>query len=139
RQVVPAGAEVTGRISKIEDLSGRQRTMAVLNADFSPPHKVGLQFDELVLRDGKKIPLHVQVMPWSGQVMHLASAKDNEKKSGVASSKIDQAKQEAKTRWEQAMAEVKRPGKVHRLTRYAFSQLPARPQYLDAGAVYVAE
>ena len=37
------------------------------------------------------------------------------------------------------MAEVKRPGKVHRLTRYALSQLPARPQYLEAGAVYVAE
>jgi hypothetical protein len=138
RQVVPAGTEVTGRIAKIEDLSGRQRAMAVLNADFSPPHKVGLEFDELVLRDGRKIPLHVEVMPWSGQVMHLASAKDN-KKSSVASGKIDQAKQEAKTRWEQAMAEVKRPGKVHRLTRYALSQLPARPQYLEAGAVYVAE
>ena len=111
--------------------------MAVLNADFSPPHKVGLEFDELVLGDGKKIPLHVAVMPWSGQVMQLASAKD--KKSSVASGKIDQAKQEAKMRWHQAMEEVKQPGKVHRLTRYALSQLPARPQYLEAGAVYVAE
>ncbi len=139
RQVVPAGTEVTGRIAKIEDLSGKQRTMAVLDADFSPPRKVGIEFDELVLGGGKKIPLHVAVMPWSGQVMQLASSKENEKKSGAASNKIDQAKQEARTRWHQMMAQIKQPGKVHRLTRYALSQLPARPQYLEAGAVYVAE
>ena len=138
RQVVPAGTEVTGRIAKIEDLSGKKRMMGVLNADFTPSRKVEIEFDELVLGQDRKIPLHVEVLPWSGQVMRLASAKEDKKK-GAASEKMDQAKQEARTRWQQAMAQVKQPGKVHRLTRYGISQLPARPQYLNAGAVYVAE
>jgi hypothetical protein len=137
RQVVPAGTAVTGRIARIESLSRTKRTLGVLNADFTPTRKVEIEFNELVLAQGKQIPLHAEVMPWSGQVMQLV-AKD-EKKNGAASKKIDQAKQDAKKQWQDAMKEVKAPGKLHRLERYAVSQLPMRPQYIDAGTVYIAE
>ena len=136
-EVVPAGTEVTGRIASIDGLSGKKRIMGALNADFTPARKVAVEFDELVLSQGKRITLHAEVMPWSGQVMRLASAKEDKK--SVAAGKIDQAKQEARTRWQQAKAQIKQPGKIHRLTRYAVGQLPVRPQYLEQGAVYVAE
>jgi len=138
REVVPVGTEVTGRIAKIVKPSGTKRMLGVLNGDFTPARKVDIEFDELVLAQGKRIPLHVAVMPWSGQVMQLVSTKD-EKKSGAASEKIDEAKQQARKQWQDAMKEVKDPGKMHRLKRYAISQLPVRPQYIDAGTVYVAE
>ena len=37
------------------------------------------------------------------------------------------------------MAQLKTPGRVHRLTRYAEAQLPAHAQYIPAGTVYFAE
>ena len=37
------------------------------------------------------------------------------------------------------MAQVKQPGKMRRLGRYAVARLPVHPQYLDAGTVYFAE
>jgi len=40
REVVPAGSQVTGRISAIEGVSGKKRFLAALNADFSPARKV---------------------------------------------------------------------------------------------------
>ncbi len=138
REVVPVGTEVTGRIKKIESLSGTKRMMGILNADFTPARKVDIEFDELVLAQGKQIPLHALVMPWSGQVMQLVSTKE-EKKSSPTSEKIDQAKQQAKRQWEDAMKEVKAPGKMHRLKRYAAGQLPARRQYIEAGTFYIAE
>ena len=37
------------------------------------------------------------------------------------------------------MSEVKAPGKIHRIERFAVGQLPVHPQYIDAGTVYFAE
>jgi len=141
RLVVPAGAEVDGRIAEIEGISKKKRTLGILNADFTPARKIEVEFDQLVLADGRKIPFKAVVTPGSGQVMQLVSTKDDKKHTAkdTASEKIDQAKQEARRQWHDAMKQIKEPGKVHRLERYAISQLPARPQYLDAGTLYFAE
>jgi len=141
RMVVPAGAEVDGRIAKIEDLSKKKRMLGVLNADFTPARKVEVEFDQLVLANGKKIPLQAVVTRGSGQVMQLVSTKDDKKNTAkdAASEKIDQAKQQVRQQWHDTMKQIKEPGKVHRLERYAISQLPARPQYIDAGTLYFAE
>src|SRR5258708_12778238 len=37
------------------------------------------------------------------------------------------------------MQQVKQPGKMHRIKHAALAQLPAHPQYIDAGTVYFAE
>jgi type IV secretory pathway VirB10-like protein len=142
RLVIPAGSEVTGKIASIEGVSGKKRTLAALDAEFTPAHKIDVEFDELVLADGKYIPLHAIVSPGPGQVVQLVTAADNEKKSGVktaATEKMKEAKQEARRQWEDAMKQVKEPGKVHRLQRYLVAQLPAHPQYIEAGTLYLAE
>jgi type IV secretory pathway VirB10-like protein len=142
RLVVPAGTKVDGHIARIEGLTRKKRTLGILNADFTPTRKVEVEFDQLVLAEGRTIPFKAFVTPGSGQVMQLVSTKDNKKKKSAkdsTSEKIDEAKQEARRQWQDAIKQIKEPGKVHRLERYAFSQLPARPQYLDAGTVYFAE
>ncbi len=142
RLVVPAGTEVGGRISGIEAISRKKRVLGILDGDFTPARKVEVQFNELVLPDGKQIPFESVVTPGSGQVMQLVSTKDEKKKKtakDAASEKVDEAKQEAKRQWREALKQVKEPGKVHRLERYAVNQLPARPQYIPAGTVYFAE
>jgi hypothetical protein len=140
--VVPVGTEVTGRITQLEGVSGGKRTLDALNADFTPPRKVQIEFDDLELIDGRHITIHTTVTPGSGQVMQFVTAADAEKKKGVkgaASDKADQAKEEAKRRWDIAMKQVHEPGKMHKITKYAVAQLPVHPQYIDAGTVYFAE
>ncbi|HEV7522579.1 MAG TPA: hypothetical protein VGP89_15860 [Candidatus Angelobacter sp.] len=139
--VVPVGAEVNGHIAKVDGLSRKKRVFGILNADFTPGRKVEVEFDELVLRDGKHIPFRAVVTPGSGQVMQLISSKDEKKSSAksVAGKKAQEAKQEARRMWSAAMDQVKEPGKVHRLERYVVNQLPVHPQYVPSGTTYFAE
>jgi type IV secretory pathway VirB10-like protein len=141
--VVPVGSEVIGEITKIESLSEGKRTLGVLNADFTPLRKVEVGFHELVLPDGRRFPLHTTVAPGSGQVIELVtSANEKEKKNRVqdmASEKTKEAKQRAHEQWDNAMKELKTPGKVRRLERYGEAQLPVHRQYIPAGTVYFAE
>jgi len=140
---VPVGSEVIGEITKIESLSNGKRTLGALNADFTPLRKVEVGFHELVLPDGRRFPLHASVAPGSGQVIELVtSANEKEKKNLVkdaASNKIKEAKQQAHEQWDNAMKELKTPGKVRRLERYGEAQLPVHRQYIPPGTVYFAE
>jgi hypothetical protein len=139
--VVPAGTEVNGRIAKIGNVSRKDRTLGILNADFSPARKVEVEFDELVLAEGKHIPFHALITPGSGQVMQLVSTEEEKKKSAkaAASGKAHEAKQQVERTWEEAMHQVKEPGRMHRLERYAVELLPVHPQYLPTGTIYFAE
>jgi hypothetical protein len=140
--VIPVGTEVTGRITKIESVSGGKRTVAALNADFTPARATNIEFDELILSDGKRIPVQTNVTPGSGQMIEFVSAAEENQKKGVkdaAAEKAQQAKQQAKQEWNSAMKQVTEPGKIHRAERYAIAELPVHPQYLDAGSVYFAE
>jgi hypothetical protein len=140
--VLPVGAEVTGQIMKLEGVSGGRRTLEALNAVFTPPRKVEIEFNEFVLSDGRHIPFHSAVTPGSGQVIQFLTAADADKKKGIkdtASEKAKQAKEEAKREWDTAMKQVHEPGKIHKLERYAIAQSPIHPQYIDAGTVYFAE
>jgi hypothetical protein len=141
--VVPVGSEIIGEVTRIEEISGGKRTLAALNADFTPVCKVEVGFRELVLADGRRFPLHTSVTPGSGQVIELVTAKNaKEKKNEVkemASEKTKQAKQQAHQEWDNAMKQLKTPGKVRRLERYGEAQLPVHRQYIPAGTVYFAE
>jgi len=140
--VVPVGAEVTGEVTQLEGVSGGKRTLDALNAEFTPARKVQIEFKELILADGRHIPIQSSVTPGSGQVIQFATAGEADKKNGLkntASEKTKQAREEAKRQWDEAMKQVHEPGKIHKLERYAVGQLPAHPQYIDAGTVYFAE
>jgi hypothetical protein len=135
--VIPVGTAATGRILAIDPVPGRTRTLSALNADFTPSHKLSVTFDELILPDGRHMDLHATVVPGSGQVIRLVTA-DEHKKSAVkdaAAQKMDQAR----AQWNNAMKQVKSPGRMHVVTRYAVAQLPVHPQYIDAGTLYSLE
>jgi hypothetical protein len=143
QQVIPAGTEVTGRILRLQGPSGKSRALDALNADFTPASKIEITFDALVLPGGKNIAIHTNVAPGSGQVIQFVSAADaDRKKKGLtdeASKRTKEAKAQARQQWDDAMKQVKAPGKIHRLERYALAQSPVHPQYIDAGTVYLAE
>jgi hypothetical protein len=94
------------------------------------------------LTDGKHIPIQTNVVPGSGQVIRFVTSPENQEKKGVkdaVTEKERQAKEEARRQFDSAMQQVKEPGKVHRVKRYAVAQLPVHPQYIDAGTMYFAE
>jgi hypothetical protein len=96
-----------------------------------------VSFDEIVPADGEPLPLHVAVVPGSGQVIRLVDSgnANNGGSRNAFSEKMDEAKQE----WRLAMQQIKQPDKVHRALRLGVAQLPFHPQYLDAGTLYNAE
>jgi hypothetical protein len=140
--VIPVGTKVSGQITRIEPVSTGKRTLAALDADFTPSHAIDVTFSELILADGRHIPIHTVVTPGSGQVIRFLTTADEKQKKGVkdaASEKAKEAKEEAKREWDAAMQQVKQPGKLHKVERYVVAQLPVHPQYTNAGTVYFAE
>jgi hypothetical protein len=139
RIVIPEGTEVTGQIARIEDVSKKNRTLSALDANFTPDHRLDLEFDEMILPDGKHLTVHTVVTPGSGQPLEYVKAKESTGLKSAAAQRVEIAKQQVKQTWDQAMKQVKEPGRMHRLERYLVAQLPVHPQYLDNGAVYTAE
>jgi hypothetical protein len=142
RLVVPVGSQVTGQVTKIQTISGGKRTIAALDADFSPERKVEVSFNELALPDGRHFQLNTSVSPGSGQVLRFVAAEESKERKGVkdaASEMTRQAKEQARQEWDKAMKQLKTPGRMHRLKRYVETQLPLHAQYIPAGTVYFAE
>ena len=140
--VIPVGTEVNGKISRIEGVSVAARTFAALDANLTPTRKIEVEFTELLLAEGKHIPIQTSVVPGSGQVLQFVSAAESKQKKGVrdaVTQKEKEAKAEARRQFDAALSQVKEPGKLHRAGRIALEQFPVHPQYLDAGTVYFAE
>lgn len=139
---IPVGTLANGQITDIEELSAGKRTRAALDADFTPTRKIEVEFSEFVLPDGKRIPVHTTVTRGSGHPISFVTQASDERSKTVldsASQKAAQAREEARSEWDAAMRQVSRPGKLRRARRAAIAQLPAHPQYIDAGTVYFAE
>jgi hypothetical protein len=135
--VLPLGTRVEGRISKIGRPSGKQLTFSILNADFTPLRPIQVSFDQIVLADGTHMPLHAAVVPGSGQVIRLVDTSSAQR--GSAKNPLSTKMNEAKQEWQQAVRQIKQPGKMHRALRMGVAQLPVHPQYIDAGTLYYAD
>ena len=142
RLVIPMGTKVAGQITNIEGVSAGKRTEAALDANFTPPHKIHVEFDQITLPSGRQVPVHTTVTPGSGNVVEFVSAADEHQGNGVkdaAAERTREAKQQVKKEWHDAMQQIKEPSKMDRLGRFALNQLPVHPQYLEAGTTYFAE
>lgn len=141
--LIPAGSEVHGKITEIDSVPKKTRTLAAMNADFSPQHKLQVELEDLVAPDGRHLPIHAVISPDSNPVLQFVPA------SQAKQSKVAEGKNMAKTRLAQARQDLKKqlasfksqlssPNKAHRLERFALEQSPYRPQYLDAGTSFSA-
>src|SRR5712672_3058684 len=58
REVAPAGSVVSGKVSRVEPVTGWQRFRAIVNGDFTPLRNAQVEFESLTLPDGRKVSLH---------------------------------------------------------------------------------
>jgi len=135
RVVLPAGTRVLGRIASFTGIPDRERAGAMLNGDFTPLKRATLQFDQLVLADGREIVVSTEVRSATEKL--VLSTREAPKKN-VAGQVAAQAAVQITGPVTQAVAEVKKPRKADRLKHGLVMAMPYHPQYLERGTVYTA-
>jgi hypothetical protein len=136
--LIPVGTEVDGKISAIGEVSSSKRTLAALDANLTPDRNITVKFTDLLFPDGKRLAIKTSVAPGSGQVLEFVASAGSNKKHGIKAT-VKQKEQEARGQIRDAVGQVQKPNRLHRLEKLGVAQLPIHPQYLDAGTVYFAE
>jgi hypothetical protein len=139
RIVAPAGSVVLGHVTAIQDAPRRERVQAIMQGDFSPLRSAQVEFDTLVLGDGRHIPIQTRVSPATAQVAHLEVAGERPgKRANRASRAVGNAKRNVEREKNQMIAEIRAPGRMHRLKSWLIAQLPYHRPFLPAGARFTA-
>lgn len=140
RIVVPAGTQVLGHVTKVEPVSHRVRERAILAGDFTPLRDAQIEFDTLVFKDGKRVPMQTNVSAGLPDVVHLESASADAKKHQSQASQVkDMARQEINARRQETMDAIKSPGKMKRIKARALAMLPYHSQTMPEGTRFDAE
>jgi hypothetical protein len=146
QMVVPAGAAIVGEISAIDPVPKKRRILAAMNGEFSPSRQVHIVFNDLVLADGRHVPLKTDVSPGSGRVLQFLPAGETKKQPGkkneaknTVSREISEAEKAVKRDWEAAKMQLREPGKMQKVSHFAVAQLPYHPQYIDSGTSFNAD
>jgi hypothetical protein len=135
--VIPAGSGITGHIKKIEPLNKWRRIQAYADANFTPARDYQIEFDSVAFPNGERRELSTTVSPGTPEVVHLVASAEK-KKRNIALRKASEVKQEAESKVHESIAEIKAPGKVHRLKQLLLAQSPYRRQYLQPGTRFSA-
>jgi hypothetical protein len=140
RIVLPPGTQAIGHVEALEPMSRGARARAILGGDFTPPRRVVVQFDTLVLSDGRTIPIQTSATEGAEDVvLRVADAPastgaDAPASTGVASKAREEIVREAK----ETASIVTAPDKAERLKVAAIRALPYHPRLLPKGTVYTA-
>jgi hypothetical protein len=141
--LIPAGTVVNGRVSAIDAVPKKVRTLQAADGNFSPRRDVHVQFDEMVMADGRHVALATVASPAPNGVLRFVSANEiAEKKNKVedaAGKRVSAARQEIRRQWSELRKQIHEPGKMHKLKRILVAQLPVHPQYIDAGTAFNAD
>ncbi len=137
-EVIPAGTQVFGHVSRIQPVSKWERARAVLGGDFTPLHIAQIEFTSLLAADGRTIELHTIESPGLNSLVPLKPVKQrNQNAPSNNTGIVAAAKQNARDAIDAQIARVKSipeivrgPGKKEWLYDYAMSRLPYHPQYL---------
>ena len=140
--LIPVGTVVNGKVSAIDPVPTMARTMQAANGNFSPVRKVHVQFDELIMADGRHLSLHTVASAAPDGVLRFVSANETEKRKNkvqeAASNKVSATRQAIHRQWSDLEKKIHEPGKMHKVERIVLAQLPVHPQYLDAGTSFNA-
>jgi hypothetical protein len=141
--LIPVGTPVNGRVSAIDAVPKKIRTLQAMDGNFSPVRAVHVQFDELVLADGRRVPMQTVASPAPDGVLRFVPANEKAAKTtkihDAATEKVGATRQQIRQQWAALQKQIHEPGKVHKLKRLAIAQLPVHPQYIDVGTSFNAD
>ena len=106
--LIPAGTVVNGKVSAIDGVPGKVRALDATDGNFSPARHV--QFDELVMGDGRHVALQTVASPVPDGVLRFVSANEKaEKKNKVedaASKQVSATRQEIRRQWSDLQKQI---------------------------------
>jgi len=141
--LIPVGTKVNGKMSAIDRVPGKTRFLQATDGNFSPTRHVEVQFNELLMPDGRVLPLNTVTFPAPDGVLRFVSANENQEKKNkaeqAAAKKVNAMRQQIRQQWADLQKQIHEPGKLHKVKRIAMAQLPVHPQYIDAGTTFNAE
>ncbi len=144
REVIPAGSEVLGKVSRLDSQSKMMRATAMLGGDFTPLHRAEVEFTTIVLPDGRNIDLHT--LPTTGLSTIYKAPRGKAKKPanggplGTKNKGLKSQVSDAIHQKTEAVADVVRgPDKKERLEEFLVSKLPYHPQWVSKGTRFDAE
>src|SRR6266404_4662556 len=88
-EVIPAGTQAIGHVSRLESVSKWERTRAILGGDFTPLHIAEIEFTSLVLPDGHEMQVQTVSSPGLNSLLPLRPPKQrsaNTQTAGVVGS-----------------------------------------------------
>ena len=140
--LIPVGTVVNGKVAAIDPVPKMARTMQAANGNFSPVRKVHVQFDELVMADGRTLLCILSRlllrMECCGLSLRMRRQKKKNKVQEAASNKVSATRQAIHQQWSDLQKKIHEPGKMHKVKRIVLAQLPVHPQYMDAGTSFNA-
>jgi len=150
REVIPAGAEVRGQVSRIESLSKWQRFQAMVGGDFTPLRRAQVDFTTLVMPDRREIPLRTVETAGLNSIYSPSPPKKQKaqkpgqgKNGGVLGigkqTARDQINAQINARTRGIAGMVRGPNKKERLVDFAMAKLPYHPQWVRRGTRFDAE
>jgi hypothetical protein len=128
--VIPAGTVLFGKVSAVSPVSKSKRASAISHGDFTPLHEAAIQFNGLRLQNGSRVAISTSPAEESSQVVRFQSS--HTKRPSL----FRQAWNAAIAQKNQTITTVTAPGKLDRLKKYMFSQLPWHPEAIEAGSQY---
>lgn len=137
RKVIPAGTRLMGSVTRIDPVSRTKRLEALANGDLTPFHQAHIEFDTLVLKGGKHIPIETAVSRGTTQVIQLVAG-GKSKRTGRIKGKIGEVRQEIENQKKQAIAAIEYPHKLKWMEGMLTAQLPFHRQFLPAGTQFTA-
>ena len=147
-EVIPAGTQVLGHVSRVQSVSRWERARAILGGDFTPLHVVQIEFTSVQLADGRSMELHTVESPGLNSLVPFKPPKppSQNAQSNNNGGVLSAGKQKARDAIDAQIARVKSipdmvraPGKKAWLYDYAMSRLPYHPQSVRSRTRFDAE
>lgn len=131
RMVIPAGEELVGHIVELQPVPKKERLNARMGGDFTPLHTAQVEFDELVMPDGRSMRIDAVTTDAGARVVRFMSA-GTERHVSL----FKRLWEGALGRGQQTVRTFTAPGKTDRAKRLLYSELPYHPQILPSGTEY---
>ncbi len=128
--VIPSGTVITGHVVRVSPVSRRERLDAMSHGDFTPLKTAKIQFDRLSLRDGEDVPLDTAPADQGSGILHFHRA------IAQHPSVFHRAWATFVGQEHQAVSMVTAPGRMDRIKKFVYSQLPLHPQAIAANSQY---
>src|SRR5882724_5658029 len=140
REVVPAGTEVFGTVTRLRAVPTAERTKAMMSGDFTPLHLAEVRFTSMRLPDGREIPIDTvesvelnSLFPSKPPKPRKPSGQTQKDETAGSGTRIVKDQIDARVSTVKSIPDMVRgPGKKDKMEDFLLAKLPYHPQFVRA-------